>query len=100
MTTLALAHDVDERGAQDIALAVTEACTNVVVHAYEGREPGEIKVEVDRLEDSVRVLVTDSGYGLRPRPDSPGSGSRVMDAWSPAAGLRWSPAYWGAVRPP
>jgi iron complex outermembrane recepter protein len=31
-------------------------------------------------------------------PDSPDSGSRDMDAWSPAGGLLWTPG-WGANRP-
>ncbi len=57
----------------DIALAVSEACTNVVLHAYPRGEPGAFRVRVED-EDGVRVLVTDWGLGMRPRPDSPGLG--------------------------
>jgi serine/threonine-protein kinase RsbW len=62
----------------DLALAVSEACTNVVIHAYRNLEgdarSAEFEVEVDRDEDSVRVLVTDHGCGMLPRTDSPGLG--------------------------
>ena len=57
----------------DIALAVSEACTNAVIHAYVGRQPGSFRVRVER-GDGVRVLVTDWGHGMRPRHDSPGLG--------------------------
>jgi anti-sigma regulatory factor (Ser/Thr protein kinase) len=58
----------------DIALAVSEACTNAVLHAYVGATPGSFRVCVERTGEAIRVLVTDWGHGLRPRPDSPGLG--------------------------
>jgi serine/threonine-protein kinase RsbW len=58
----------------DIALALSEACTNAVLHAYRGGDVGEFKVAVGSDDDSVRVLVTDFGCGMRPRSDSPGLG--------------------------
>jgi anti-sigma regulatory factor (Ser/Thr protein kinase) len=57
----------------DVALAVSEALTNAVVHAYP-IEPGEMRVLVRRLEQRVVIVVEDEGQGLRPRPDSPGLG--------------------------
>jgi serine/threonine-protein kinase RsbW len=54
----------------DIALAVTEACTNVVLHA--GAE--DIAVTAAPAEDGMEVVVQDSGRGMRPRADSPGLG--------------------------
>lgn len=58
-----------------IALAVSEALTNAVQHAYIGEEPGSINVEA-RLErpDQLLVRVSDNGRGPMPRPDSPGLG--------------------------
>lgn len=58
-----------------IALAVTEALTNVVQHAYIGQEPGPIIVEA-RLERRGQLLVrvSDEGRGPMPRADSPGLG--------------------------
>ena len=55
----------------DIALAVTEAATNVVLHAYRDRvEPGTMTIEVEREADHVCVYVRDEGSGLAPRVDA------------------------------
>ena len=77
-------HDVKaharEQGARDpdaVALAVTEAVTNAVLHAYvDAPEPGEIEVIVQQAPErgSVEILVCDDGRGMRPRTDSPGLG--------------------------
>jgi serine/threonine-protein kinase RsbW/stage II sporulation protein AB (anti-sigma F factor) len=58
----------------DIALAVTEATTNAVLHAYRDTDAGPVTVEIERLEDSLRLYVRDEGSGLAPRVDSPGLG--------------------------
>jgi stage II sporulation protein AB (anti-sigma F factor) len=58
-----------------VALAVSEALTNVVQHAYVGEEPGAVTVEA-RLERRAQLLVriSDDGRGPIPRADSPGLG--------------------------
>lgn len=66
------AHGV-ERPA-DVALAVGEACANVVMHAYTAGEPGDLRLTGAREDGHVRFLVADDGPGLVPRPDSPGLG--------------------------
>ena len=58
----------------DVALAVTEAVTNAVLHAFIDREPGTIRVSAAAGPDELTVVVTDDGIGMRPRPDSPGLG--------------------------
>ncbi|MCW3009507.1 MAG: ATP-binding protein [Solirubrobacterales bacterium] len=64
---------LDPQTLSDMKLAVTEACTNVVVHAYgEGDGPMEVAATVD--DDFLRVVVRDEGLGILPRPDSPGLG--------------------------
>ena len=65
---------VSEPKLSDIRLAVTEACANVVVHAYPDGEDGEMEVVASMEEDGLTVLVRDWGRGMRPRPDSPGLG--------------------------
>jgi serine/threonine-protein kinase RsbW len=56
-----------------VRIAVSEALTNVVVHAYQGG-PGMIHVSAAVAADELWVLVADDGCGLHPREDSPGLG--------------------------
>jgi anti-sigma regulatory factor (Ser/Thr protein kinase) len=68
-----------EFGARDphaVALAVSEAVTNVVLHAYlDVPEPGEVEVTAHRHpDDGLEVHVCDTGRGMKPRADSPGVG--------------------------
>jgi anti-sigma regulatory factor (Ser/Thr protein kinase) len=65
--------DVPDQTLSDIKLAVTEACTNVVVHAYPDRE-GELRVRALVDDRRLTVVVVDTGRGILPRPDSPGLG--------------------------
>jgi anti-sigma regulatory factor (Ser/Thr protein kinase) len=65
--------DLDPQLLSDLKLAVTEACTNVVVHAYpEAEGPMEVAATVDSRH--ITVTVRDEGLGIVPRPDSPGLG--------------------------
>ena len=65
---------VDEQTLADIKLAVTEACTNVVIHAYEEHEDGDIEVDASIEDRMLTVVIRDYGRGIVPRPDSPGLG--------------------------
>lgn len=65
---------VDEQTLADIKLAVTEACTNVVVHAYDDDDPGSLEVDASIDDGRLTVVIRDSGRGIVPRPDSPGLG--------------------------
>jgi serine/threonine-protein kinase RsbW len=75
------AEGADEVMIGDIAVAVSEACTNAVMHAYQspngdvpGGGDGRLAVVADRTGETVTVTVEDTGAGVRPRPDSPGMG--------------------------
>jgi serine/threonine-protein kinase RsbW len=59
---------------QDVALAVTEAVTNAVVHAYRGAEQGLMRVVACARPADLLVVVRDYGCGMSPNPDSPGAG--------------------------
>ena len=65
---------VDEQTLADIKLAITEACTNVVIHAYEDDEVGFLEVDASIEDNYLTVVIRDSGRGIVPRPDSPGLG--------------------------
>ncbi|HEY6890659.1 MAG TPA: ATP-binding protein [Solirubrobacter sp.] len=68
-------HVEDRAVLSDIALAITEATTNVVLHAYRDRElPGTVAIKAEHYDDHVCLYVLDEGSGLAPRVDSPGLG--------------------------
>lgn len=60
---------MDEVGVADLKTVVTEACMNVVVHAYPPGSPGRLEVEAVLELDGLTVVVRDYGMGIQPRPD-------------------------------
>ncbi len=65
--------DIDDQVLADVKLAVTEACTNVVVHAYAGTE-GPMEIAAALRDGKLAIAIRDEGRGMLPRPDSPGLG--------------------------
>ena len=57
-----------------VALAVTEAVANAVMHAYCDGEPGLVYVAASLDDGTLAVVISDDGKGMRPRTDSPGIG--------------------------
>jgi serine/threonine-protein kinase RsbW len=58
---------MDPSRTTDLKTAVSEACANVVLHAYpEADRPGPIEVELAPAKDGVIAVVRDFGGGLRP----------------------------------
>ena len=56
---------------EDIAVAVSEALNNVVVHAYAGdATPGSVEVDAWTSERSLDVVVCDEGGGMQPHAGS------------------------------
>jgi anti-sigma regulatory factor (Ser/Thr protein kinase) len=64
---------IGDQTMSDVKLAVTEACTNAVVHAYPDGE-GPLEVAAYLREDRLVLVVRDQGRGIVPRTDSPGLG--------------------------
>lgn len=60
--------------ADAVALAVSEAVTNAIVHAHRDSSPGEIELSAKLNGEGVIVVVADEGDGIKPNPDSPGLG--------------------------
>ena len=65
----------DESILTRLELAVTEAATNVVLHAY--RDPGshgDIHTSACVTRGQLEVTIRDDGVGMSPHPESPGLG--------------------------
>jgi len=89
---VAEAIDLDAEQLDDIRTAVTEACNNAVLHAYEGGEgPLEIDVRLP-AEGRVAVVVRDAGIGIEPRDVAPA-------AEEPATGAPGSEELDGDIQP-
>jgi anti-sigma regulatory factor (Ser/Thr protein kinase) len=77
--------DVAPATVADVGLAVTEACANVVRHAYPDG-PGDLRCRVALRGDEVVVVVSDWGCGVGAASFQPGLGlglglmDRVADA--------------------
>jgi serine/threonine-protein kinase RsbW len=64
LTGVAEAAGIGESDLNDIRTAVTEACNNVVLHAY-GGDRGPMDIDVLLASESIGVLVRDRGSGIR-----------------------------------
>jgi serine/threonine-protein kinase RsbW len=70
LTGVAASLGLDPIETNDLNTAVTEACNNVVMHAYGGEE-GPLEVDVSALPGAIAVVVRDRGGGIRPREPEP-----------------------------
>ncbi len=67
----------------DLKTAVSEACNNVVLHAYRGRPPGPLIVGLQISESTVEAIVRDNGGGIQqvvPSDERMGVGLAVISA--------------------
>jgi anti-sigma regulatory factor (Ser/Thr protein kinase)/transcriptional regulator with GAF, ATPase, and Fis domain len=60
--------DIEESTANDVLIAVGEACANAIEHGYRERG-GEVRVRARRLADAISVEVLDTGDWRPPQPD-------------------------------
>ncbi len=76
VTSFVVAQQVGNPPLADVALAVSEAVTNAVVHGFSNGRRGhvDVTVTVDWARREMHIIVTDNGTGMVPRPDSPGLG--------------------------
>ena len=102
LSGVADALDFDESVIADMKMAVTEACTNVVVHAYE-QEEGMLEVDMLTASDALTIAVRDHGAGIHPRNSTRrtpalGLGLPLIAALSDAFELRGSTGEGTEVR--
>ena len=93
LTGIAEAAGFDEELATDVKTAVSEACNNVVIHAYEGQR-GPMRVLVINSGERVDVVVRDKGTGIRrltSTADHMGLGLALISALADQAEFRTPP---------
>ena len=64
---------MDAEGIADVRLAVTEAATNAVIHAY-AEADGELRVAAAVHDGELTIVIGDTGPGLVATANSPGLG--------------------------
>jgi len=70
----ARAYGASDATVNAMTLAVSEAATNAVMHAFVNLVPGRVSIIAEAGESSLLIRVTDDGRGMTPRTDSPGLG--------------------------
>lgn len=74
VVAFAARHGASPSAQTDIALAVSEALTNAVLHAFVQQPAGTMSVFAEAAVDALFVRIVDDGSGMSPRADSPGMG--------------------------
>ena len=69
LTGISRLRPLSEETVADLKLALTEACSNSVRHAYP-ESAGHVEIVYTLLPDALEVVVTDEGAGFEPNGDS------------------------------
>jgi serine/threonine-protein kinase RsbW len=74
LTGIAHVRPLDDELLADLKLALTEACSNSVRHAYVSRGDGRVQISYELYPDRIAIEVVDDGEGFDPEPDGSGNG--------------------------
>jgi serine/threonine-protein kinase RsbW len=66
LTGIARVRDLSEEVLADLKLALTEATSNSVRHAYADDGAGVVEISYELLDDRLVIVVTDEGAGFDP----------------------------------
>ena len=69
LTAIAGIRRLSDETLHDLKLALTEACTNSVKHAYDEAGGGSVDIVYELQRDRLAVEVGDAGSGFEPRED-------------------------------
>jgi serine/threonine-protein kinase RsbW len=90
--------EVSRRRRHDVALVLTEAAANVVVHAYADKAPGLLYALASVAGPNLTVDVFDRGRGMVPNLQSPGLGVGLALMAQLADGLDIEPVVAGGLK--
>ena len=62
----AQAAGLDDSAVYAVQLAVDEAATNVIEHAYRGMEPGDLECGCEILPNGIKIILSDHGRPFDP----------------------------------
>jgi serine/threonine-protein kinase RsbW len=79
LSGLARARALEPALVADLKLALTEACSNVVRHAYKEQPAGEVEVRYELDEDKLSVEVVDEGIGFDPEATAAAAGDELAE---------------------
>lgn len=79
LTAIAGVRPLSEETLHDLKLALTEACTNSVKHAYEDGGEGTVDILYELQADRLAVEVGDAGAGFEPRDSHGGNGDELSE---------------------
>jgi len=54
----------------EIKVAVSEAVSNAIIHGYENRPEGTVRVEITLYENALEIVVDDEGKGIEDIPQA------------------------------
>jgi serine/threonine-protein kinase RsbW len=74
LSAIARVRPLSEEALSDLKLALTEACTNSVRHAYQDGRDGIVEIVYKLEPDRLVVEVADDGAGFRPETLAGGEG--------------------------
>jgi serine/threonine-protein kinase RsbW len=71
LTGLARVRPFQEETLADLKLALTEACSNSIRHAYSDEEDGHVQISYELGDDRIAIEVVDDGEGFDPEAHDP-----------------------------
>jgi anti-sigma regulatory factor (Ser/Thr protein kinase) len=76
--------DMADADLDDLKLMLSEACSNAIVHGYQGQGHGLIEIELRTPPGEMEVTVMDRGRGFRDGevPEQPGLGLSLLQRLS------------------